>query len=922
MVLGKRLVSIASAPIGRYNSGVTRLVGRDHELARLQQALAAARLGQGSAVVLTGEAGIGKSALLDTLASETTGFQILRATGRESERELPFAGLAALLDPILDLLPSLPTPQAAALRGALALEDIPVADPLGVAVGTLGLLGRACAKRPLLCIVDDMHWLDASSAGVILFAANRIGDLSAVMVLAARAGEPWPRGLDALASLPLTGLSEPEGVELLTRDLDHPVVDGVARELVRRTGGNALALLELQNAVDADQLAGRTPLTEPLRVGTTVETLFLRRVESLPKATRAALLRAAADEHAPFEPAALEPAELAGVIVINRGRVEFTHPLLRSAVYHGAAEPDRRRAHAEIAASIDPHDPSPRRPLHRARAATGPDETIAVELENSARRALARAGVREAGALLELAAEMTPAAAARVRRLAEAGWALVFSGELERARLILDRAEEEADDDPSRVAIDRTRGAILLWSGQVMEAHRVLVGAGERASATDRGLAATILTEAVWAAQTAADIRAASASASRAADLAKGLGGHEENRAAILLLRTLIIAGEAGTREDVLPRLRRLFTPRVLLDSAAAGYWLTFVWLEDFDAAASSLAEGIRQARAGGILTSLPLLLATMCELETWRGDLRGALLAGGEAEQLCLQLGNNVAYPYVLAVLARAEAFAGREEDAEGHARAALEFSRPRGIDSIEIYVACARGALALGHGRHADVVAELEPLRAMYRERGIGEPNSMPWLGDLAEAALLSGKGSVADGALADLDRMADRTGSRWAGGVAARARVLRMPLEGIAEEIGRAASLLHDMPFELARVHLIHGERLRALRHRADAREPLRRALAGFERIGARRWADRARRELAAAGEIAADGTTAPEQLLSPQELQVAFLVSEGLTNREAAERLIVSPKTIEYHLGNAFRKLGVRSRVELVKRLRTG
>lgn len=897
------------------------LVGREPELTQIADRLEAARGGAGSTLLVRGEAGIGKSILLRTVeASAAPRTRVLRTTGREGEQELPFAALAALLHPVLDRLPSLPPPQTAALRGALALEDAVGVEPFAVAAATLSLLTMTAEDRPLLCVVDDAQWLDAASAGVVLFVAQRIADVAALVLMAARDGEDLPRGMAALPSLRLSGLDTDEGVELLGRNTRQVLAPAVARRLVQRTDGNPLALLELQMSLSQEVLSGRSDLATLLPVGETLTALFLRRAASMPGPTREALLRAAADSQlVTGDIPALEPAERAGIVEVRDGHVEYRHPLMRSAVYYGADEPDRRRAHAELAASQAPDDTSPRRALHLARAAPGPDETIAVELESNAHRTLARGGLAEAGALLELAADLSPDAPSRACRRAAAALALFFSGEIERATAAIARADQESDDDVAKVALDRVRGTILLWTGDVRTAHTTLVEAGERAAHTDPVLAVAILSDAVWGAMTVADVRSAGTSASRAAELAEGLGGFAEDNARAQLLRVHVIAGDAGLRAAAATRLRSLISPESLLDSEVAGYALTFIWVEAFDEAARLLQAGTQRTREAGALTTLPVFLAVQCELATWRGDLRGALRAGGEAELLCAQLGNHVAHPYVLSVLARAEALAGREHDAETHARAALAFSRPRGIDSIEIYAACALGALALAQGRHADAVGELGHLPELYAELGIGEPNSMPWLGDLAEAAVLAGDNVVADGALGVLDRMAQRTGSRWAAGVAARARALRGPHEGLETEISHAATSLHDMPFELARVHLVHGERLRRARRRADSRAPLRQALESFERIGAERWAARARRELAAAGELSADRATPPERLLSPQELQVALLVGEGLSNREAAARLILSPKTVEYHLGNAFRKLGVRSRVELVRRL---
>lgn len=896
------------------------LVGRERELAHVQESVRAARAGRGSALLVRGEPGIGKSALLRAAAETVAGeFLVLGTTGREWEQELPFAALATLIEPALDHLSALPGPQATAVRGALALEEV-VVDRFAVAAATVGLLAVAAEDRPLLCIVDDAHWLDSASAAAILFAAQRLADLPVLILLAAREGEGWPRGLEALPNLAIGGMSAAAGVALLARDSERAVALGVSHQLVERTGGNPLALLELQATLPAEVRSGEVDVDDPIPAGEMITKLFLRRSSALPGSTREALLRAAADMHVlADDAAALEPAERARIIELRDGRAEFRHPLMRSAVYYGADDPDRRAAHAAIAAAQPPNDPSPRRALHLARAATQPDEAIAGELEASAYRALEHGGIGEAGALLELAASVTIDASAQAGRLAQAGSAFLLAGELGRTTTLLEQADRISQTDLARIAVGRVRGALLLWSGDVTGALRTLRDAGELAAALDPALAAAIFSEAVWAAMTAAEVRAGLSAAGRATELADGLGGLLEENARTLLLRMQVIAGEAGDRQSVLARCLRHAPPAAPVADRVAAYSLTLVWLEAFDLAATALEAGLRVARDAGALTTLPLFLGVQCELATWQGDLRAALRAGGEGERLCVELGSNVAYPYVLAVLARAEALSGLEVESASHAHAALAFSRAHGIGSIEIYAACALGALALALGRHGEAVAVLEPLRTTYAERGIGEPNAMPWLGDLAEAAVLSGQDSVSRAALDDLEHMAEHTGSRWAAGVGARARALRCPPDEVEAEIERATSALRDMPFELARVHLVHGERRRRERRRADARAPLREALAIFELMGARPWADRARRELGAAGEAVATTDEPLERLLSSQEFQVALLVGEGLTNREVAARLIVSPKTIEYHLANAYRKLGVRSRVELVRRL---
>ena len=901
-----------------YNVGVAPLVGRGRELARLRQLLARARAGRGSALLVAGEPGIGKSVLLAATEDEARDrFAVLRTTGRESEHDLPFAALRTLLDPVLDRVESLPPPQSAALKGAFALESSAGVDPFGVAAATLGLLTEAAERRPLLCLVDDAQWLDEASASSILFVAARVQDVPAAVLLAAREGEAWPRGLDSFPRLRVSGLSPEEGVELLARQPERYVEDAVARDLVRRTGGNPLALLELQSLLDAETRTRRSLLTDPLPVSEMLTMAFTRRLSALPDETRAALMRAAADPHLlPDDVAALEPAEDVGLITVAGGQVEFSHPLLRSAVYHGATPAERRRAHAAIAESLH-DDASARRALHLAYASPGPSEEVAGLLEASARASFGLGGVSEAARLLELAARFSPDTGSRARRLTEAAMTALFAGDVERAGELVEQAAREAPDEPSTVRVEHVRGLVELWQSAPMTAYRTLVRAGERAATFDRELAAGILSDAIWPAFTAAEIQAAIATGEQAYELAQGLGGLVEQKAGALLGSALVIGGKAGQRQEALTRVARLLPEEALLDALAPTYALTLIWLEDFETADSILRAGLERARAAGAVTTLPMLLASRAELLTWRADLRAALASASEAAEICAQLGVHVAYPYVLAVLSRAQAITAAGDEARANANRALEFARAHGIDSIEIYAACALGVLALGEGRPAEAIAVLQPLQTLYTERSIGEPNSIPWLGDLAEAAALADEPEAAGAALADLDTMAERTGSRWAAGVAARTRVLAAPVTDVDVLAGRAVALLDRMPFEWARTHLVHGERRRRDRRRAEARGPLRLALAEFERMDAQPWAERARRELAAAGETVAAPAAPLAQVLSPQEFQVAMFVGEGLTNREAAARLFVSPKTVEYHLANAFRKLGVRSRTQLTR-----
>lgn len=895
------------------------LVGRDDERTLFGEALDRAAAGEGSAVVLRGEAGIGKTALIDDLARRAKGFRVLRARGHESELELPFAGLAALLAPLLAGLEHLPAPQAYALRGALALEAAQAVDLFAVAAGAFALFALAADTTPLLVLADDAQWLDTATADVLTFAARRIADVAGLVVFGAREGEPWPRGLDGVAAVQLSGLADDAAIELLARDTAHPVARPVAAELAQRSAGNPLALLELQGILDSETRAGEKPLDDPLPVGHAIETLFLRRATALSAKTRRALLRATAEvEVLPEDLPALEPAERAGLVTVRHGRCEFRHPLVRSAIYYGATEPDRRRAHAEIASALTGRD-RPRRALHLALAAPAPDEAVAAELEASAAAALARGGVAEAARFNELAANLSPDPAARTNRLAAAARATLFAGDLERAQSLAVEAARLSHLTSARARWPIIRSPLSSYGTATQwRRTRTLVQAGGRVAHLDRVLASTLYAYAVYPAFTAAQIRASVIAAARAAELAEGAGGFVEQQARALLGSALVLAGEAGRRDEALERVAHLVPQEALMDALAVGHALALIWLESYDDARRMLAEGIARARAAAATTALPMLLAGLCELDTWAGDLRGALSAGFEGVGICEELGGQVGWPYALSVLARVDAMMGLEDAGRAHAQQALAIAEKMGLDSILAYAGGSLALLDLSLGRFDEVVERLEPLRAFYAEREIGELNSVPWHGDLAEAALANGKAAVVDGALEDLDSAVDRTGSRWATGVAMRIRAMRSDELADADFLA-AADLLAPMPFEVARTKLAHGERLRRARRRADSRAVLREALTAFERLGARPWADRARRELAAAGEAVTPPGAPLERLLSPQEFQIVLLAADGVTNREAAMRLIVSPKTIEYHLANAYRKLGVRSRVELVKRV---
>ena len=885
------------------------MVGRKDERARLKALLDAAREGRSGAVLLHGPPGIGKTELLRYAVEEAHDFRLLRARGMESESDIPFAGLAELVTPLLAQLDEIPEVQATALRGALALGPATAADRFTVPAALLSLLARAADEQPILAIVDDTQWLDEPSLEAFLFAGRRLGQegvaiIGAIRDDAPRLEVPW---LDRMRIEPL-GDAEARAL------LGEEVAPGVADRLIATAAGNPLALLEIPGLLSAAQLAGREPLEDPLRPGTNVERAFAAAVSALPEATCRALLVASAASSRRLDGLVragvalrdLEPAEAARIIVLADGELEFRHPVLRSTVYHGASLPERRAAHAALAAATD----SAERAWHLAACAVAPDEEVASALERAALEARDRGAHATAMRDLTRAAQLTPETQPRAARLLAAAGDAVRCGEAERATGLLDEAASLTSDPLLAADVERMRGHVEMRRGSPVAAHERLVREADRVRTRDPRRAAAMFLEASVAHMMTGDVEAMIASAERARALSAGAEPAVELLATAVIGEGQIALGEAEAGAALLracePYLMEA-DPLAMVEIVGMAAHAA-IWIEDWDAASRILSRVLGVARAASAVSALIHPLAVQAHLDLRRGRWAPALAGASESAELADDTGQLALLPQALAALTLVEAALGHETDCRKHVARGLELGD-------DVYLHAALGLLELGLGRIPEAIEALETGHRRMLGRGISS-TVVQLRPDLIEAYIRAGRREEAEVVLAKLEE--DR--SLWARAAAARCRALLAPDEQFRAAFD-AALTLHDglpMPFERARTLLALGERLRRAKQRAEAREPLTAALDAFERLGARPWAERARTELrATGGQASGRRAQAAAEQLTPHELQIAVLVAQGMTNREAAAALFLSPKTIEYHLGQIYRKLDVRGRAQLAR-----
>lgn len=900
------------------------LVGRESELRVLERLLAGARVGDSGVLVVSGEPGIGKTALLEHARRHTEGMLVLTARGVEAEHEVAFGGLSQLLTPLLPLLPDLPPPQAEALGVALALRDGPRPERFAVGAAVLGLLTRAGEDRPVAVLVDDAHLLDASSTQALVFAARRLRTDPVALVVAQRQGPA--SALSNLEVLRLGPLDLEATRDLLSRSRGW---DGSGQALGRfheATAGNPLAIMEL--AVEADRLL-RAPPGTALPLSGELQASFLRRVGSLSPAAGTVLLLAAADSHdlatldracgrleVPF--AALEEAESAGLVRVVEGAVEFRHPLVRAAVY-GAASPARRRGvHQALADALDPRETS-RRAWHRAEAALGPDEEAAALLAAVAAAGVERGANAEAGAQYERAAALTADSEIRAARLLLAGQQAWLGGATDRAARLLERSLELAGSARTRAGAMLGIAEVQSSSGSLAVAQGLQLAAADLVGEDDLVLAARALGEAVAASLYLCD----TASAGRAADRLLALTGPTAPPLVDHLGRlaagvALVLSGEA----DRGPALIRDALARPVDEDADAPWRLRWdmigpLFLRETGHNRQAVVDLLQKVRDRVAVGALPFLLALIAKDLAAATSWTRADELYAEAVRLAEETGHVVDRTLALAGWSLLEARCGRSDQARSHAREALALGVDHDVHLARIWALGALADEAAAGARVADALAAYEELAGELERLGVSDPDlsPVPELVEFRRQAGGDGSAALAESFL----EAATGKGQPWALARAHRALALALG-DGRADAEFTAALGLHARTpdaFETARTQLAYGAHLRRTRRRVDARPVLRAALATFEQLGAAPWADRAAAELDATGETALRRGAGVATVLTPQERQIAALLTQGRTTREAAAALFLSPKTVEYHLRHVYLKLGIRSREELAR-----
>jgi DNA-binding CsgD family transcriptional regulator len=915
------------------------LVGRDRECAGLDALIGRVRAGGSAALVITGEAGIGKTSLLEHAVSQADGLQVLRARGAESEQNLPFAGLADLVSPILEDLNTLPSPQRAALAGALAVGPAMPADRFAVCAATLGLLAAAAAKQPVLAVVDDAHWLDAASAQAVEFTARRLGTEGIGVVVAVRDGMPSYFDPARIDSVTVTGLDRAGAGDLLART-GRPIAPLVAGQLADGVGGNPLALLELSATLTQSQLAGVASLPEPLPVAAALRRAFTQRLNGLGPAARRLLLITAADATADLTTLqqastllsldldSLQAAEDAGLVRVGGERVEFTHPLLRSAAYHAATPADRRAVHRALAEAADLGRDPIRVAWHLAAAALGPDESVAESLDLAAGAARARNAFAAASRAHQRAAELTADPGRQVPRWMAAGQAAHLAGDLDTAARLLTKAAGQAADPCVRADAQAMRAHATMWTTPPLRDYQELVAEAEAVLPFDQERAATLLALATGKCFMTGRLGLALDTATRAASLCPRNDGIPwlisqtwyayatiltGNRVAGRQFITGVLDHPTFAGPDPAMHLLRILCGQALM------------WCEDYQPAADLLQSSVDEGRTQGRVADLPYGLAALSELRFRTSDWGQARADAAEAVELANDFATESDLSYALACAARIEAAMGADQACRAHLDRAVSLASSAGIEPTRTYAATALGLLELGIGNYQHAAAELARAASLVARHGVGDPNVIQWRPDFIESLARAGRPANAQDQLAVLDAEAAATGSQWAKTAAARCRgLLRDNPDRAIAELEDAVTMAEATAsaFEQARTRLCLGEALRRARHRSDARPHLEQAHTAFELLGAQRWARRAAAELAATGITAAPRRPPVHTRLTPQELRVALQVAEGLTNQEAATRLFLSPKTIEVHLGHIYDKLGVHSRTSLAKLISSG
>jgi DNA-binding CsgD family transcriptional regulator len=877
------------------------------------------RAGEGRALVVRGEPGVGKTVLLDYLAGRATGCLVARAAGVQSEMELAFAGLHQLCAPMLDRAESLPVPQRESLRTAFGLSAGPAPDRFLVGLAVVSLLAETARERPLVCVVDDQHWLDHASAQALGFAARRLAADPVGLVFSARIPGQDVAGLPELV---VEGLGVDDARKLLESVLTGPLDARVRDQIIADTNGNPLALLELPRGLTAAQLAGGFGLSSAVPLTGRIEESFGRQLETLPAQTQRLVQLAAADPSGDpvlvwraagrlaIGAGAAGPAVEAGLAEFG-ARVRFRHPLVRSAAYQSASVQTRQELHGALAEATDPAVDPDRRAWHRAQAAPGPDEEVAAELEQCASRAQRRGGLAAAAAFLERSAGLTLDPARRAQRALAAAQAKYQAGALDAALGLLAMAQAGPLDELQRARGDLLRAQIAFASSHGRDAPPLMLRAAKQLEALDVGLARETYLEAFTAALFVGRLSPAVGDVARAAHLAPAPAAPA--RAPDLLLDGLALLVTEGYAAGTPALSRALLAFRSQDISVAEG--LSWLWLAERAAMAVwddetwhiLASRHVKLARDAGALSELPLAVRSRILLHAHAGELAEGAALIAEAQVVAGATGSQLA-PYGATGVA---AWRGREPEATELIQANMDGVTSRG-EGRGVTSQYAAALLYNGLGRYDKALAAAE-LVCEYDDVGV-----LGWsLTELVEAAVRSGQPARASEALQRLSETTRASGTDWALGTEARSRALLS--DGPAaencyreaiERLGRTR-----MRPAAARGHLLYGEWLRRENRRRDARAELRTAHGLFTTMGIEAFAERARRELLATGDTVRKRRVETVSDLTAQEAHIARLAVGGRTNVEIGTQLFLSTRTVEWHLSKVYAKLGVGSRREL-------
>jgi DNA-binding NarL/FixJ family response regulator len=888
--------------------------------------LDAARDSRSGVLVLRGQAGVGKSALLQDAVAQASDMQVLEARGVESEAELAFAGLHQLLRPVLGEVDGLPPPQAAALRAAFGLEHARGEDRFLVAVAVLGVLAEVAERRPVLCVVDDAHWLDEASVGALVFVARRLEAEGVVLLVAARDEDLRRFDAAGLPQLEVGGLDRTAVAALLAERAAVAVDPQVRDRLVEQTGGNPLALTELASVLTAGQLSGKEPLPLQLPLTDAVQRAFLERVRRLPADAQVLLLVAAAEDTGRSATvlaaaatmgagaAALDAAEEAKLVRVEGGSLDFHHPLVRSAVYRAATTSQRRQAHRALAAALHRQGDADRRAWHLAAAAVEPDQQVVGELDAVAERARGRGGFEAACAALERAAGLCADPVGRGWRLVAAAETAWLAGQLHRTAGLLQAAWPLASDPLVRAEVGRLRGWYELSVGSAAAAQPILVQAALDVAAVDPRRARRVLAAAAEAAWLERDRAAGVELARVAARLGPAGDPHDRYFADLVTGFLHALDGDLAAAVPLLTgtiRLaQRLEDPDLLALAAHHAFYVG-----DDTAAYQLNVRVAATARADGKATELLFALPRLAQAELLCGRWTAAAASAAEAVRLASGTGQRAPSAPPLALLGLLAALQG---DQDGFWSRVAETEQVAAAHALGVFQGAVHDLVLWA--RAVQKAATARPASAATLLEELSHPVVVTMAAfDGVEATVHAGRHNSALEWLRSLEAVATTTGAPWAQARAAHAHgllseghVARSRFEEALEHHQRA-----QRPFEQARTELAYGELLRRARRRVDARAHLQAALDVFEGLGAAPWAERAHLELRASGQAVRRRDPSTLRQLTPQELQVARFVARGLPTREVAAQLFLSPRTVDFHLRNVFAKLGISSRTQLAQ-----